>query len=527
MPYFPAIPRRLLALAFLAGAFPAFCRAQAPPSQADLERRVQELENTIRIMQAQQRAPATPGGATLSLDQASPPEDREAGGTDQPGPGRNDRQAGTGGGSGGPSGGGSDGKSGSGGDSGSKSGSSSKPLVAGWDDGFFLSSEKKDFLLRITGQIQADYRAFLTDADQTDVDTFLVRRARLGIEANMFQYYEFRLLPDFGQGQARVQDAFMNVHYVDYLQFEVGKFKQPFSYEQLVQDRFVPTMERSMIDQLVPARDVGVMIHGQKLFDDFLDYGAAVSNGQINGDADNNEHKDVNARVAVRPFYDPCEWPVLHYLQPGVSIGVGVEQELVNPNTLRTPATVPWLVFDPTVRANGVRWRLSPELTYFLGGFGFATQYFHQEQKLQPSATGAGSRFLFEMVSDGYYVMATYLLTGETRTTYSQPITPIRPFNPCYPFSCPGAWELVARVSRLKEDGPLFLPGAANLADPTRYSSGATEMTLGYNWYWNNWVRMQFNWEHAWFDDPVRLGFGPGGLTKHSDTVYTRFQIIF
>jgi hypothetical protein len=65
------------------------------------------------------------------------------------------------------------------------------------------------------------------------------------------------------------------------------------------------------------------------------------------------------------------------------------------------------------------------------------------------------------------------------------------------------------------------------LADPNRFSPGATEMTLGFNWYLNAWVRMQFNWEHAWFDDPVRLGPGPQGLLKHQDSLLTRFQVIF
>ena len=64
-------------------------------------------------------------------------------------------------------------------------------------------------------------------------------------------------------------------------------------------------------------------------------------------------------------------------------------------------------------------------------------------------------------------------------------------------------------------------------ADPTRYSRGATEMTLGFNWYLNRWVRQQFNWEHAWFDDPVQLGPSPRNLTKDSDALLTRFQIIF
>src|SRR5207248_8959874 len=105
-----------------------------------------------------------------------------------------------------------------------------------------------------------------------DIDTFLVRRARLGIESTVLEHFEFRMLPDFGQGQTRIQDAYLNVHYVDAFQVEAGKFKQPFSYEQLIQDRFVPTLERSLIDQLVPARDEGLMIHGRKLLGDRLDY---------------------------------------------------------------------------------------------------------------------------------------------------------------------------------------------------------------------------------------------------------------
>src|SRR5439155_23742992 len=134
-----------------------------------------------------------------------------------------------------------------------------------------------------------------------------------------------------------------------------GKFKQPVSYEQLIQDRFVPTLERSMIDQLVPARDEGIMIHGQKLLGDKLEYAIAVSNGEINGDFDTNKLKDVNGRVAVRPLNWEGIGPALRGLQLGISGGTGVEGENVVPTTLRTPATVPWLVFNSKVRANGGR----------------------------------------------------------------------------------------------------------------------------------------------------------------------------
>jgi phosphate-selective porin OprO and OprP len=407
-------------------------------------------------------------------------------------------------------------------------GRSERPAaVAGWDNGFFLRSSDNRFNLRITGQIQADYRTFLDDVDFLDIDQFFLRRARFGIEADLLDYYEFRFLPDFGQGRTQIQDAYINVHYWDAFQVEAGKFKQPFSYEQLIQDRYVPTLERSLIDQLVPARDVGVMIHGEKLFCNRLDYAVSVSNGEINGDGDTNDRKDVAARIAIRPFNCECCWPILHGLQVGISATIGVEEEPVNPSTLRTPATVPWFQFNPTVRADGRRDRWSPEIAYFFHSFGMAAQYFQQDQRFRPAFTGPASNIVDEVPFKGFYVLASYLVTGEERTTYSEAVVPIRDFNPWYPFYRTGAWELIGRVSRLTVGDEVFASGLARLADPSVSSDGATEITLGFNWYLNRWVRTQFNWEHAWFDELVRLGPGPGGRLGHQDTLMTRFQIIF
>jgi phosphate-selective porin OprO/OprP len=407
------------------------------------------------------------------------------------------------------------------------------PLLAGWNEGFFVQNADKSFMLRITGQLQADYRAYVDRPDTTDIDTFLIRRARLGIEATMFDYYEFRLLPDFAGSSAGTQitDAYMNVHYVDEFQFEAGKFKQPLSYEQLIQDRYVPFMERSMIDQLVPARDVGVMIHGRKLFEDQLDYAVALSDGEINGNGSNgidtNNGKDLNARVVFRPFNTP-DGGFLRHLQFGMSGGWGVENEALNtttnPITYKTPATVPWFSYNAGVTADGLRTRLSPELSYFYRSFGFAAQYYQEEQKLSPSAA---SPIIENVQINGFYVMGSYLLTGEQRSDYSEQIAPLRNFDPHCPCCCPGAWEVLYRVSRLEVDNNVFQAGAGNLANATKYSPGATESTLGINWYLNKWVRTQFNWEHAWFDNPVALGTAPNINAKDQDTLYVRLQFIF
>jgi phosphate-selective porin OprO/OprP len=398
------------------------------------------------------------------------------------------------------------------------------PILAGWQDGFFLKSEDGSFLLRITGQLQTDYRGYLNDVDKTDTDTFLLRRARLGIEATMLDYYEFRLLPDFAGTALNtiITDAYMNVHYWDGLQLEVGKFKQPVSYEQLIQDRYVPTMERSMIDQLTPQRDVGVMVHGHEMCDNRFEYAVSVSNGEINGgtgNTDTNDGKDINARIAVRPF-NSDDWDVLRHLQFGVSGSFGDENEPMSPTKLTTPATVPWLVFTTGDMAEGQRTRLSPELAYFYHSFGFAAQYYREEQQIATSAAAKPVGVPFS----GYYVLATYLLTGEERHEYTQQIAPLRPFGIASPFASPGAWEAVCRVSRLDVGSEIFTD---KLVNPALYSSGATESTVGFNWYWNKWVRTQFNWEHARFDDPVALGTGTHPLTDHQDTLYCRFQFIF
>jgi phosphate-selective porin OprO/OprP len=431
-------------------------------------------------------------------------------------------------------------------------------MLAGFDDGIFLRSADGKYNVRITGQLQSDYRAFLDGHDQVDVDSFLVRRARLGIEADMLKYYEFRLLPDFSNKQGAtpstvnpllppttataqtvILDAYINVHYWDAFQIEAGKFKQPFSYEQLIQDRFVPTLERSLIDQVVPSRDPGVMVHGQKLLGNRLDYYLAVCNGGINTDYDTNDQKDFVWRVVVRPFNSDGFWPILRGLQIGMDGTTGLQREAQTPQVLRTPATIPWLAFNNGVLDDGVRNRWSPEVAYFYGPLGLAAQYFRMDEDMR-SAPG-GNPLIGVPVHvpfEGGYVLATLLLTGETRTTYSQPITPLHDFDPCSPWSCRGAWELVARYSRLDVSNIIFAPGVRNLATLTsatvltgnpggQSTHAASELTLGFNWYLNKWVRMQFNYERSWYDTPIRLGVTRGGLLTHDDALLSRFQLIF
>jgi phosphate-selective porin OprO/OprP len=399
------------------------------------------------------------------------------------------------------------------------------PILGGWDNGFILRSADDRFQLRLTGQIQSDYRAYMNQIDTADLPTFLVRRARLGIEATVAKYYEFRMLPDFGLGQPKIADSYLNIHYWDEFQLEVGKFKQPFSFEQLIQDRYVPLMERSLIDQLVPARDVGLMVHGQKLLDDRLDYGFSMYGGVQNGDGDNDRNREGAGRVAIRPFRG-FGLDLIDGLQLGIAGTIGEDEGAVAPQTLRTPASVPWFRFNDDVRPNGLRYRWSPEVVYICGPMSLSSQYYYEAAELQ-YRSGTPQRTNTDFAARGFYVMGTVLVTGEKRTSLSQAIDPIVPFDPVNGLFGTGAIELVGRVSylSLSADTPQDFD---NLYDPVRSAPHAREITTGFNWYLNKYVRFQFNWEYARFANPVKLGDkSPKGNLDHQNSFLGRFQVIF
>ena len=186
----------VLAIVIAFGGGAALGQDADPTNVAQLQRRIQDLEAAVRQMQSDRRAEQP-----AQLDGAPPPAaSRRELTAPSLGATSADADASTGVVEGaaekGPT-------------------SPASPTFAGWQEGFFVRSADKSFVLRVTGQIQADYRDFLNAADRTDIDTFLVRRARLGIEAKMFKYYEFRLLPDFGGSSPAITDAYLNVHYWD------------------------------------------------------------------------------------------------------------------------------------------------------------------------------------------------------------------------------------------------------------------------------------------------------------------------
>ncbi|MBX6314043.1 MAG: hypothetical protein IRY99_14175 [Isosphaeraceae bacterium] len=126
------------------------------------------------------------------------------------------------------------------------------------------------------------------------------------------------------------------------------------------------------------------------------------------------------------------------------------------------------------------------------------------------------------MPINAFFVQSAYLLTGETITSRGQ-IKPLCPFDLRKGKFGLGAWEVHGRYSFLNVGDNVFTDGYAN---PDLWSSQAYAIDTGVNWYWNQYVKIYFDWQHAVFGRPVYDG-GDGLLHKTSDMLWVRFQLYF
>jgi phosphate-selective porin OprO/OprP len=381
-------------------------------------------------------------------------------------------------------------------------------VVRPWYD-FVLESEDHAHELRFLGIVQGDARLYLTPQDHADTDTFLVRRARLYLEGHVFDHFEYRLMTDFGQGRVQLRDAFVNLHFVDWLQLRVGKFKQPFSYEQFtMEDLTLVVFERSMLDQLTPARQVGAMIFGRNILSGTFEYSLALANGgQRDEDvATLGQGFDGVGMIAVRPF--AVLGGIARNLLLAGYASVGDQHGPADPMSFTTPLRTPFFTFASGTRFEGLRWRATGALVFCAGPWGFAAQYAHMEERLRGVVAGAGppmpAASPTTLSVDAYYALTTLVITGESRDTYAQFVDPRDPLDPFTGHVGPGAFELILRTSGLRVSGD----ASSVLASSTATTTGAYEVSVGLNWYASRRMWIQLDYEHAFWLAPIVLGQG-------------------
>lgn len=397
-------------------------------------------------------------------------------------------------------------------------------------EGFTFSSDDGNFKGSINGRMLAHFR-YVADRPDEDAaplrtvpNSFFIRQARL--EANLTWYKEFtgKVQYDIATGTynqttgavssvtGTLRDAFVAWHRWKELSVRVGQFFEPLSQEDVSSTRFLDFIERSVMNRLLPGREIGMAVYGS-LFEDKLAYEVMVCNGNalLNDQGrsvnDGNDEKELAARFYVFP---------VEGLRLGAAASFGEADDLgaAGFDLVTTELSVMWLDGQAGPLFDGSRRRYVINASYAVGPVSFRGELFFREDELQdPNPESA-------LESMGYYLYATWLLTGEKKTPETR-VVPDRPFTE----GGPGAVELAVRFAHVEIDNA---EDAGLLPAPLSTSGSADEVdviTVGINWWPVKYVRVSLNFVREMYSEDV--AFENGRQEDALSGVLARFQIDF
>jgi phosphate-selective porin OprO/OprP len=359
-----------------------------------------------------------------------------------------------------------------------------QPVTAGWQDGFFIQTANGDNRLQIGLNAQMDGR-FSLDDDTPIVNTFTIRKARPTFTGRVSKFFDFKFMPDFGNGATTLFDAYFDIRFSPKFRVRTGKDKTPVGYEILIGDPNLWFPERTLASSLVPNRDVGVQAQGD-LAAGKVSYSAGIFNGVADGassstDVDTNNGKDLAARVVVRPFRSATLSGLGFHM--GGSTG---KQQFGALPSFRTSGGQTWFSYNTTIgtAANGRRNRVSPAVFYLYKSFGAFAEYMRSTQTVTRGATS-------EVTNHAWGATASFMVTGEAATDRA-----VRPKNNFDPAAGQwGALQILARYSALTIDSDVF---ARNIAAATA-SPDAKQFTIAANWFPSAFIKYYLTFERTTF----------------------------
>ena len=210
---------------------------------------------------------------------------------------------------------------------------------------------------------QFDGRFYLQGEQQPVHSTYVIPREWLIFAGRLTRPFEYYVAVAEGIDNLNLLDAYLNINFDPRLQFKVGRYKTPFTYEfYALGINSFPTPERSLFyNNFGLNRDLGIMAFGQ-LYENRFDYAIGSFNGTRNGFLDSNDPKDVVGLVNFRPYAKRQDfW--LENLNFGGSFDYGKQNNIPIPQVMRTNvATTGNLAVGPeflglnnNVRENGDR----------------------------------------------------------------------------------------------------------------------------------------------------------------------------
>ncbi|MBN2805939.1 MAG: hypothetical protein JXR22_04720 [Prolixibacteraceae bacterium] len=289
------------------------------------------------------------------------------------------------------------------------------------------------------GFVQPQIEVGLTDPSTS---SFSFERARIGVMGNIpydFSYYMVLELSPFLNQQVpypTLIDAFVSYTRFDFLKVSMGSFKSPFGMETNTPCSGLATVYRSKatLELNAPFRDLGLMFLGGSR-ETTLEYAFGIMNGTGLGLRDNNHFKDVVTRIGVNP---------LSWLHVGASFKYGQSVSAAG-------------LADPDVRT-----RLGGEIDMNFGNLNVQGEYIYAKDQgssiVGGGCSGGGEVVIGDKTRSGAYVQALYNIGYQL-----QPVVKFEWYD----------------------------------ADGAIKNNEEYITTLGLNYFFNDWTRLQVNYRYA------------------------------
>jgi phosphate-selective porin OprO/OprP len=394
-----------------------------------------------------------------------------------------------------------------------------------------FKSADGDFSLEIRSLVQFDTAYYGQGKSPSGVDFSSggnFRRARLGVDGTLFKDWSYEFIYDFGGSGsegAAISSVFLQYDGLGPLHWKIGAYAPPENFDDATSASDLLFLERAQPADLARGIAGADGRNATTLFAYDDNYFAALSytGDSVQDSAVFDEQQALVGRFAYRLFKgDDSNFAIgadssYVFKLADTAAGAGSPKALrlrerpelnVDDNNIR-------LIDTGTIDASkmlewGVEAAGNWHNLYAQGG------YFNFDVTRRDSTLPNPS-------FDGWYVQASWVLTGESRIyradkgVYALP-APKEPFS----FDRPGigAWELAARYSVLDLNDNA---GAVGIATPVGGVRGGEQKiwTAGVNWYPNSAVRFVLDYQHT---DVARLNALGGDIGAKLDAVSLRAQ---
>ena len=358
-----------------------------------------------------------------------------------------------------------------------------------------ITSRDGNWSIRFGGRLMLD--AFIAESDITGgTDTSgagaEIRRARFFASGKVMGDWKYKLQIDFAGNAVSIKTATISTKIAG-LNTVFGNDKEPQGLEELTSSKYITFMERSMVNEaFAPGRNLGVSVGTGG--DNYSVRGGVYTNGIDNGSDAATTDWSATGRVTFAPLAEKTE--VIHL---GVSGSYRGFDDNSGPRIrLRNFHNGTRFVSTGNIAAEG-QMTFGAEAAAVFGPFSAQGEYYTSTLE----GNGAGSA---DIDYDGWYVMASYFITGESRAYKANK----------------------GEFGRVKSEGAIEVAARYEMVDleDTGFGTDASEttaLTLGVNYYFNPYVRAMLNYGTAEYDFTA----ASGAADVETDFIGTRLQLDF